>query len=87
MVYSQSTLDWNFVFFDKNVHEQVSNRNRTSMNVFLNFIRIKLVTSNNDKDSTWMTSNLKDKVNWKNGIYIIKTCNIKLISSIIEREA
>lgn len=68
------------------MHEQVSNRNGTSMNVFLNFIRIKLVTSN-DKDSTWMTSNLKDKVNWKNGIYIIKTCNIKLISSIIEREA
>ena len=74
------------MFFNKNVHEQVSNRNGTSMNVFLNFIRIKLVTSN-DKDSTWMTSNLKDKVNWKNGIYIIKTCNIKLISSIIEREA
>ena len=68
------------------MHEQVSNRNGTSMNVFLNFIRIKLVISN-DKDSTWMTSNLKDKVNWKNGIYIIKTCNIKLISSIIEREA
>lgn len=68
------------------MHEQVSNRNGTSMNVFLNFIRIKLVTSN-DKDSTWMTSNLKDKVNLKNGIYIIKTCNIKLISSIIEREA
>ena len=68
------------------MHEQESNRNGTSMNVFLNFIRIKLVTSN-DKDSTWMTSNLKDKVNWKNGIYIIKTCNIKLISSIIEREA
>ena len=68
------------------MHEQVSNRNGTSMNVFLNFIRIKLVTSN-DKDSTWITSNLKDKVNWKNGIYIIKTCNIKLISSIIEREA
>ena len=68
------------------MHEQVSNRNGTSMNVFLNFIRIKLVTSN-DKDSTWMTSNLKDKLNWKNGIYIIKTCNIKLISSIIEREA
>ena len=68
------------------MHEQVSNRNGTSMNVFLNFIRIKLVTSS-DKDSTWMTSNLKDKVNWKNGIYIIKTCNIKLISSIIEREA
>ena len=35
---------------------------------FSNFISIELVTFN-DKDSPWMTSNLRDKLNWKNGIY------------------
>ena len=35
---------------------------------FSNFIPDKLVTFN-DKDLSWMTPNLRDKVNWKNGIY------------------
>ena len=32
------------------------------------FFPNKVVTFN-DKDLTWMTSNLQDKLNWKNGIY------------------
>ena len=38
------------------------------MNVFSNFIPNKLVTFN-DKDPPWMTPNLRNKINWKNGIY------------------
>ena len=38
------------------------------MNTFSSFILNKLFTIN-DKDPPWMTSNLRDKVNWKNSIY------------------
>ena len=61
-------IGWNFLFFNKNVHEQVSILNRTLMNVFSSFIPNKLVTFN-DKDPPWMTPNLRDKINWKNSIY------------------
>ena len=35
---------------------------------FSNFIPNKLVTFNG-KDPPWMTSNLRDKIHWKNSIY------------------
>ena len=38
------------------------------MNIISNFIPNKLVTFN-DKDPPWMTPNLRNKINWKNGIY------------------
>ena len=38
------------------------------MNVSSDFIPNKLVTFN-DKDPLWMTSNLRDKMNWKNSVY------------------
>ena len=38
------------------------------MNVFSNFIPDKAVTFN-EKDPRWKTSNWKDKLNWKKGIY------------------
>ena len=38
------------------------------MNVFSKFIPNKLVTFN-DKDPLWMTSSLRDKINWENSIY------------------
>ena len=39
------------------------------MNFFSNFIPNKLVTFN-DKDPLWMTPNLRNKINCKNGIYL-----------------
>ena len=60
-------VDWN-LFFNKNVHEKVRIFNKTLMNVFSNLTSNKLVTFN-DKDPLWMTSNLRDKINWKNSIY------------------
>ena len=53
-------VDWNFLFFNKNVHELVSLLNRILMNAFSKFIPNKLVTFN-DKNPPWMTSNLRDK--------------------------
>ena len=47
-------VDWNFLFFNKNVHEQVSIVNRTLMNTFSNFNPNKLVAFNY-KDPRWMT--------------------------------
>ena len=41
---------------------------RTLINALSSFIPNKLVTLN-DKDLPWMTSNLRDKINWKNSIY------------------
>ena len=38
------------------------------IDAFSSFIPNKLVTLN-DKDLPWMTSNLRDKINWKNSIY------------------
>ena len=38
------------------------------MNIFSNFTPNKLVTFN-VKDPPWITSNLRDKINWKNSIY------------------
>ena len=54
-------VDWNFLFFYKNVHKQVIILNRTLMNIFSNFIPNKLVTFN-DKDPPWMTPNLRNKL-------------------------
>ena len=61
-------VDWNFLFSNKNAHQQVSILNSTLMNIFSNFILNKLVTFN-EKDPPWMTTNLRNKINWKNGIY------------------
>ena len=61
-------VDWNVLFFNKNIHKQISILNRTLMNIFSNSIPNKLVTFN-DKDPPWMTPYLRNKINWKNGIY------------------
>ena len=60
---SQSTLSnrLNFLFFNKNVHKQVSILNRTLMNIFSNFVPNKLVTFN-DKDPPRITPNLRNKM-------------------------
>ena len=36
---------------------------------FQALFQIKYLATSNDKDPPWMTSNLKNKLNWKNGIY------------------
>ena len=38
------------------------------MNVFSNFV-LKTFVTFNDRDPPWMTSNIKDKINYRNKIY------------------
>ena len=46
---SLNSVDWDFVFSNKNVHQQAEYLNNVLMNVFTNFIPNKLITIN-DKD-------------------------------------
>ena len=46
-------IDWNILFLNKNIHEQVSTLNRTLMNVFSNFFPNKVINFNG-KDLSWI---------------------------------
>ena len=61
-------VDWGFLFSNKRVNQQVIIFNQTVMNIFSNFVPNKFVTLN-DRDPSWMTSNIKDKINYRNSIY------------------
>ena len=62
------TLNWEFSFFNKRVHEQVSIFNNTLMNIFSNYISSKFVTID-DKDPPWMTERTRNKIFEKSYIY------------------
>ena len=65
------TINWEFLFFDKSVHEQVSIFNKTSMNIFSNYIPNNFVTINK-KEPPWMTERIKNKI-FKKKNYIYKS--------------
>ena len=50
---SLNSVNWGFVLFDKNVHQQVQYLNEILMNVFYNYILNKKITID-DKDPPWM---------------------------------
>ena len=56
------------MFSYKNVHQQVHIFNKTTINIFSNFILNKLVTFD-DKNPLWMTEKLKEKIKWKHKVY------------------
>ena len=60
-------VDWEFLFQNKNVHEQVLILNKALLNVFSNHVPNKIVTFN-DKDPPWLTQYLKLNINWHNCI-------------------
>ena len=68
-------VDWEFLFSNKNVHQQVNIFNKTLMNIFSNFIPNKYVTFN-DKYPPWLTNYLKHKIHCKNNLYLkyVKYC-------------
>ena len=49
VISSINQVDWEFLFVNKNVHQQVCIFNKTLMNIFSNFTPNKYVTFN-DKD-------------------------------------
>ena len=61
-------VNWDFLFQNKSVHEQVRILNKTLLNVFANYVPNKIVTFN-DKDPPWMTQYLKSQINWHNNVY------------------
>ena len=54
-------VNWNFLFSNKSVHEQVTIFNQTLMNIFSNYIPNKLITVD-DKDPPWMNESIKKKI-------------------------
>ena len=56
-------VNWEFLFQNKNVPEQVLTLNETLFDVFSSFTPNK-IPNFNDKDPTWMTQYLKSKINW-----------------------
>ena len=61
-------VDSKFLFSNKSVKQQVIIFSRTVMNVFSNFVPNKSVAFNH-RDPPWMTSDIKDKTNYRNNIY------------------
>ena len=66
IISSINQVDWEFLFFNKNVHQQVYIFNKTLINIFSNFIPNRYVTFN-DKDPPWY---LKGKIHCKNSLYL-----------------
>ena len=56
------------MFYYENVHQQVNNFYKTTINIFSNFIPNKLV-SFVDKDPPWTKEKLKEKIKWKHKVY------------------
>ena len=54
-------VNWNFLFSNKNVHEQVVIFNQTLMDIFSNYLPNTLITAN-DKDPPWMNEYIKRKI-------------------------
>ena len=60
-------VDWQFMFSNKNTHEQVAIFNDILMNIFSNYIPNKYVTID-DRDPPWMTEKIKNKINLKRSL-------------------
>ena len=69
IINSINHVDWEFLFFNRYVHQQVNIINKSLMNIFSNFIPNKYITLNN-KDPPWMTNSLTYKIQWKNSIHL-----------------
>ena len=54
-------VNWNFLFLNKSVHEQVVIFNQTSINIFPNYIPNKIITVD-EKDVQWMNESIKKKI-------------------------
>ena len=64
-------MNWNFLFSNKSVHEQVTPFNQTLMNLFSNYIPSKPITV--DDNLPWMNESIKKKIMTKK--YACKSFN------------
>ena len=65
---SLNNFDWNTAFFNKNIDEQVETFNNVLLNIMSNFIPNEVITVN-DRDPPWITSNIKNKISYKNLLF------------------
>ena len=61
-------INWERLFNNKNINEQVSILNETVLNVFSNYVRNKYMTID-DKDPVWMNETIKLKIKAKDNMY------------------
>ena len=61
-------INWERLFNNKNINEQVSILNETILNVFSNFVPNKYITFD-DKDPVWMNETIKLKIKAKDNMY------------------
>ena len=84
-------VDWQFMFLNKNTHEQVAIFNDILMNIFSNYIPNKYVTIDN-RDPPWMTEKIKNKINLKrslsksNKFIEIQMLSTEISTLILERK-
>ena len=60
-------VNWSTILSDKYVHQQVNILNRTTLNIFTNFVSNKAIKID-DKDPSRMTDFIKSKIEWQNSI-------------------
>ena len=83
---SLNSADWDFVFSNKNVHQQAEYLNNVLRNVFTNFIPSKFITIN-DKNSPWMNDVIKNKIKKTDFFYQqLKKYNLNLTYSEVINE-
>ena len=84
-------VNWQFMFSNKNTHEQVAIFNDILMNIFSNYIPNKYVTIDN-RDPPWMTEKIKNKINLKrslsksNKFIEIQMLSTEISTLILERK-
>ena len=84
-------VDWQFMFLNKNTHEQAAIFNDILMNIFSNYIPNKYVTIN-DRDPPWMIEKIKNKINLKrslsksNKFIEIQMWSTEISTMILERK-
>ena len=61
-------INWERLFNNKNINEQVSILNETIFNVFSNYVPNKYITTD-DKDPVWMNETIKLKIKAKDNMY------------------
>ena len=65
---SLNSVDWDFVFSNKNVHQQAQYLNKALMNVFTDYTLNKLITID-DKDLPWMNDEIRNKTKERDLFY------------------
>ena len=65
---SIENLDWNRLFRNLNVNQQVETFNNYLMNIFQNYIPNEIITIN-DRDPPWITDKIRKKILCKNQLY------------------